>query len=280
MDKNLNNTNELCDTIFESIVKFAKETNNTKTLFEYGSQILQDYTVSYPLNISINECLDNYTIGSKDYIKETFDYTKDVIKIKFGIKAYNISVVYCRILENDNTRELCNFLKMIHERTILKFVPNGTTDEVKRFIESSLINKGIHLLPNVECCNTNSEFPCSFYLNYKNLENDFVFDANYDLEAGQIYNMRLAFSLLEYPKYSTFESTIYKKIKYENLNSKSSSNFYKRTKSVDIFSSHNFNSSEKLGLKMMVNRGNVLNLPIKLYKNIVFNYEFTVIVPV
>lgn len=271
---------QLCEKIFKSLSEFAKTTNITDELMDFGNNLLNDYSISYPLNISIGNCVENYTYADEYVNTSKYDIESDVVKIKFGIIVCGIDVIFCKFLKNKNTQILYDFLENLENKILKKMIDKNTTDDVVKFIENTIINKNLYLLPNILCKHTNqhSDFiPRNFYLNYKGFENDYE-NICYELEKGSIYNISIKFSSRPTDT-CNFKSFLHEKINFIFDKSKSVSNLFKKIKHDKIFSSYYMTPSEKLGLKIMTDKKCIRNLPLVYSVNdIVFTYETTMIV--
>lgn len=278
--ENLTLGKKLCNEIFTNICEFAKTTDSTVDLMNYGNNLLMDYSVSYPLNISIGNCVENYTYGDEFINIPNYNHDTDVVKIKFGINVCGLSINFCKFLKNKTTKILYDFLENLESKLVKKMIDKNTTDDFAKFIENTMINKNLILLPNILCnhINQQSDFlPRDFYLNYKGFENEYE-NICYELEKGSVYNISIKFSL-EPVKIIHVKSFLHEKINFIFDKSKSVSNLFKKIKNNKIFSSYNMNSSEKLGLKIMTDKNCIRNLPLLYSKNgIVFTYETTMIV--
>ena len=125
---------QLCDEIFKNLSEFAKTTSSTIELMDFGNNLLNDYNVFYPLNISIGNCVENYTYGDEYINTPKYDIESDVVKIKFGLNICGIDVIFCKFLRNKNTQILYDFLENLEKKILKKMIYKNTTDDVVKFI--------------------------------------------------------------------------------------------------------------------------------------------------
>lgn len=279
-----------CNIIYEKILVHFKKHLPIKysELLKYGREVLyeSDIDVSFPLCISYNEIVSNYSNINDDRILSS----DDVLKIQFGIKRDNDSVIFCKTVGFDsNTITITNTLEKIQKK-IVKFTKSSlqdkTTDDLRILIETECLKYNIFpILLNVfyERENLDSTFETKYVaLNYRKLYNDeeFLIQENncFQIDQGDIFDVELIVTELKHSEesidsFAELETNYIGKITENvyNLKLQNARKVYSNIKKLhgnNAFLLEKYNTAkERFGLKECFDNNVIEILPTKYNKN-------------
>ena len=254
-----NTSATICGKVYKKLKEliFLNKERNIKTLCTLGNQMIiselnmiykkiKDKNIAFPVNISLNNVISNYTGINNDVIKNT-----DIIKIKLGVSLDGcISVLTETFVIEDNKpiEKVITFLNKI-EKDILEMIKHEeTVDEIRIFIESKCTSEVVFPISNCisyqqkqsNIKTLDSKYMILNYVPYYDRNDDLQTEENinFEFEEDDIFTINLTVIPMEddiepnQVKYKTiYDSTIYRMNETNyGLKLKSARDFYNKVK--------------------------------------------------
>ena len=269
---------------------------------------LKNKGIAFPISISLNNCVGNYTYESQN---DEYNIIKngDVVKIELGVNIGGcIAMLGETIIYNENDKDENKNIKYIEflnklQKDIVKIIKHGeTNDEVKTYIESKCTELGCFPVENTisyqhfdnKLSTDESKYIITNYKKYYDEEDVLISKENlcFEFEKDEVYTINLTIiknnseGETEHYYVEPHQPHIYRFNEYfYNLKLASSKSFCsviheQYQKNAFDCVPYKKQPKYKFGIKESLEKGILIQYPIYYSKdnNIVFHKKFTIVV--
>jgi methionine aminopeptidase len=269
---------------------------------------LKNKGIAFPISISLNNCVGNYTYESQN---DEYNIIKngDVVKIELGVNIGGcIAMLGETIIYNENDKDENKNIKYIEflnklQKDIVKIIKHGeTNDEVKTYIESKCTELGCFPVENTisyqhfdnKLSTDSSKYIITNYKKYYDEEDVLISKENlcFEFEKDEVYTINLTIiknnseGETEHYYVEPHQPHIYRFNEYfYNLKLASSKSFCsviheQYQKNAFDCVPYKKQPKYKFGIKESLEKGILIQYPIYYSKdnNIVFHKKFTIVV--